>query len=81
LKGKVSAMDEEGNTSVLSFQPEGIFTNPNQQFKSPLTTQSGTKYAPKWLQPKCGVRFGFGNKLVTFGGANGSVIRIQKKSV
>lgn len=70
-------MDEEGNTSVLSIHPEGLFSNPQQTFKSPqLTHQSGIWYAPTWMQPKSGVRFGFGNKLVTFGGSNGSTIKI-----
>lgn len=38
LKGKVAAMDEEGNTSVLSFHPEGILSNPQQTFKTPQPT-------------------------------------------
>jgi hypothetical protein len=27
-----------------------------------------TSYAPKWLFPKCGARFGFGGKLIQFQG-------------
>ena len=32
------------------------------------SAQTGTRYTPKWLFPKCGARFGFGGKLVTFQG-------------
>jgi len=33
----------------------------------PINTPNGPQpYAPKWLFPKSGARFGFGGKLVTF---------------
>ena len=38
LKGKMCAMDTEGNTSVLSFHPEGLLTNPNLEFAVPKST-------------------------------------------
>jgi hypothetical protein len=44
-----------------------------------MVSAAGTSYAPKWLQPKCGARFGFGNKLVTFGGPNGGLIKVHHK--
>jgi hypothetical protein len=55
-------MDTEGNTSVLSLQPEGLYSNPEKTFATPQSTT----YAPQWQQPMCGVRFGFGNRLVSF---------------
>jgi hypothetical protein len=37
------------------------------EFVKPIMSQSsGKAYAPKWLHPKCGARFGFGGRLVTF---------------
>ena len=37
------------------------------EFVRPTVSQiTGKAYAPKWLHPKCGARFGFGGKLVTF---------------
>ena len=30
--------------------------------------QTGIPYTPKWLKPRCGARFGFGGKLVSFQG-------------
>jgi hypothetical protein len=29
LKGKACGMDKEGNASILSYLPEGLYTNPN----------------------------------------------------
>lgn len=80
LKGKICAMDTEGNTSILSLQPEGLSSNPNQAFSTPVPSQqTGAPFAPKWLHPRCGARFGFGNKLVTFGAGNGSLIKVHHK--
>lgn len=80
LKGKLACMDSEGHTSILSLQPEGLFSNPQLQ-QTGFATPQTTNYAPKWHQPRCGVRFGFGNRLVTFGAASGSVITINQKPV
>lgn len=77
LKGKLACMDTEGNTSILSLQPEGIYSNPEKQFATPIQTN----YAPKWNQPRCGVRFGFGNRLVTFGATSGPLITVHQKPV
>jgi protein transport protein SEC31 len=66
LKGKLACMDTEGNTSILSLQPEGLYTAPEKSFATP----QHASYAPSWNQAKCGARFGFGNRIVTFG-ANG----------
>jgi hypothetical protein len=35
LSGKISAMDEEGSSTVLSFEPEGLFTNPGRPYSTP----------------------------------------------
>lgn len=45
LKGKIATMDTEGNTSVLSYQPEGLFSAPNRAFAVPQSSI----YAPNWL--------------------------------
>ena len=37
-------MDGEGNTSILSLQPEGLFSSPEKTFATP----DHTNYAPKW---------------------------------
>ena len=42
LKGKLAAMDTDGNTSILSVQPEGLLTNPEKTFATP----QNTTYAP-----------------------------------
>jgi len=34
---------------------------------------------PKWTQPKCGARFGFGNRLVTFDSKSKGVVRVHHK--
>ena len=74
-------MDEEGNTSILSFQPEGLLSNPGRPFATTQPSASGTVYAPKWFQPKCGARFGFGNKLVTFDKNNGGLLKVHHKKI
>lgn len=65
MKGKLAAMDTEGNTAILSLQPEGLYSNPNRQFATPAAHAASS--APQWQMPRCGARFGFGNRLVTFG--------------
>lgn len=45
LKGKLACMDTEGNTSVLSLQPEGLYSS--QEPKAFATPQQ-TTYAPVW---------------------------------
>jgi len=34
---------------------------------------------PKWLQPKCGARFGFGNKLVSFDQKSKGLVTVHQK--
>ena len=65
--GKICAMTPEGNSSVLSFEPEGLYSNPGRKFATPnVQASTNAPYVPQWVMPKCGARFGFGNKLVTF---------------
>ena len=67
LHGKICAMNDEGKSSVLSFEPEGLYSNPGRPFSTPNILQSSNEpYVPKWVQPRCGAAFGFGNKLITF---------------
>ena len=74
LQGKLAALDSQGNTDVLSFQPQSQQSvgQPRQagaeeSFAVPMPNQqTGIPYTPKWLKPKCGARFGFGGKLVSF---------------
>ena len=72
LQGKIAALDSEGNTDILSFTPQSqneIGSAPPEEvtFASPQPSEStNAAFAPKWLFPKCGARFGFGGKLVTF---------------
>lgn len=42
-----------------------------------MQTAASNAYAPKWLYPKCGARFGFGNRLVTFGTTTGGLLKIH----
>lgn len=76
LKGKLACMDTEGNTSILSLQPEGLYTNPEKTFATP----QNTTYAPQWQQPMCGARFGFGNRLVSFSNKS-KLITVNHKPV
>jgi hypothetical protein len=70
-KGKIAAMDTEGNASILSVLPVGLYSKPNTPFASPqIAPSTGSAYAPKWLEPRCVARFGFGNRLVTFNSKN-----------
>lgn len=82
LNGKICGMDDEGATRVVSFEPEGLFSNPGREFATPnISSQTNEPYMPKWHQPKCGVRWGFGNKLVTFDQNSKGLVRIhQQKS-
>jgi protein transport protein SEC31 len=68
LHGKICTMDNDGNSSVLSFEPEGLFSNPGRSFATPnISAQTNEPYMPKWAEPRCGAAsFGFGNKLVSF---------------
>jgi len=81
LHGKLAGMDDEGNVSVLSLEPEGLFSNPGRQYATPcISAATKQPYMPKWKVPKkSGAKFGFGNKLVTFGAKSGSNITIHKK--
>ena len=81
LNGKISAMDEEGSSTVLSFEPEGLFTNPGRPYSTPnISAQTNEPYMPKWSQPRCGARFGFGNKLVTFDQKSQGLIKVHHLS-
>ena len=74
-------MDTEGNSQILSFQPEGLYSAPGRPFATPqVNPVTSTSYAPAWLQSKIGVRWGFGNKLISFGGSQGSLIKVHHKS-
>jgi len=35
LHGKICAMNEEGASSILSFEPEGLFSNPGRPYATP----------------------------------------------
>lgn len=60
LPGKLAATNENGDTTILSYTQKA----PKNEGQS----QPTTTYAPKWLFPKCGARFGFGGKLIQFKG-------------
>lgn len=64
MPGKLAATSQNGDTSILSFSRVGGDNKENagEQKRQPTT------YAPKWLFPKCGARFGFGGKLISFQG-------------
>jgi len=63
-------MTPNGDTAILSFGPSARMESESTdeiEFVMPNVSQtSGKAYAPKWLHPKCGARFGFGGKLVRF---------------
>ena len=82
LHGKMCAMDDAGSSSIVSFEPEGLFSNPGRAFSTPnISASTNEPYMPKWHQPKCGVRWGFGNKLVTFDQKSKGLVRVhQQKS-
>jgi hypothetical protein len=81
LSGKICAMDEVGSSSVLSFEPEGLFNNPDRPYATPnISTQTNEPYMPKWSQPRCGARFGFGNKLITFDQKSGGLVKVHHLS-
>lgn len=80
LHGKICAMNEEGDSSILSFEPEGLFSNPGRPYATPnISTQTNEPFMPKWVQPRCGARFGFGNKLVTFDQKSKGLVRVHQK--
>jgi hypothetical protein len=35
MPGKICGIDDEGNTSVLSFEPEGLLTRPGKTYTTP----------------------------------------------
>lgn len=80
LHGKMCAMDDAGSSSVVSFEPEGLFSNPGRAFSTPnISASTNEPYMPKWHQPKCGVRWGFGNKLVTFDQKSKGLVRVHQQ--
>lgn len=63
-------MDDAGATNIFSFTPQS-----NEDEDAPFSVpqplaSTGQAYAPKWLMPKCGARFGPGGMLVAFDGKN-----------
>ena len=49
LNGKISAMDKDGCSSILSFEPEGLFTNPGRPYATPnISASTNEPYMPKW---------------------------------
>lgn len=79
MPGKLCAMSDSsdgGSTSVLSFEPEGLLSNPGRPFATPaVSRQTQRPYVPAWTRPKrCGARFGFGNKLLTFDESQSSLV-------
>jgi len=67
-------MNTSGETAVLSFGP--VAQEEEQDYALPQVNSNGQAYAPKWLFKKCGARFGFGGKLVTFN-SNCLTVRTQ----
>lgn len=37
-------MDSEGNTSILSLEPEGLYSNPEKTFATPLQSTYPPRY-------------------------------------
>ena len=73
-------MNEEGASSILSFEPEGLFSNPGRPYATPnISVHTNEPFMPKWVQPRCGARFGFGNKLVTFDQQSKGLVRVHQK--
>ena len=35
LQGKICALNDEGTSSILSFEPEGLFSNPDRVYSTP----------------------------------------------
>jgi hypothetical protein len=72
---------ETQRTSVLSFTPEAPMKVAAEEPAQPepavpeVSQTSGAPYAPKWLHPKSGVRFGFGGVMVSF---SGKCIKVTK---
>ena len=83
-------MNEVGTTEILSYnpqctQPVGSVTEQEIDFATPQVQSNGTIYAPKWNHPKCGARFGFGGRLVSFQGkclkVHSQVLHSKEKEV
>lgn len=69
MHGKICGMNEaeSGTASVLSFEPEGLLSNPGKPCAAPEIGPSGQAYVPKWqIKKRVGAKFSFGNKLLTF---------------
>jgi len=81
LHGKICTMDDKGDTSIMSFEPEGLFSNPGRPYATPnISTHTNAPFMPKWVQPRCGARFGFGNKLITFDQKSQGLVRVHQTS-
>ena len=81
MHGKICAMTSEGKSSILSFEPEGLLSNPNKTFATPnILASTNEPYVPKWMQPRCGAAFGFGNKLVSFNHQRKGLLSVHKAS-
>jgi hypothetical protein len=71
-------MDSNGDTSILSFEPVGLYSNPGRPFATPnISSVTNEPFMPKWIQPRSGARFGFGNRLVTFDQKSGGLLRVH----
>jgi hypothetical protein len=69
MHGKICGMNEgeSGRACVLSFEPEGLLSNPGKPCAAPEVGPSGQAYVPTWqIKKRVGARFSFGNKLLTF---------------
>jgi protein transport protein SEC31 len=64
MKGMITTHDDKGGVNILSLTSEGA----KQASSQPIAQEK--IYAPTWLQPPVGARFGFGNKLLSFGKVN-----------
>jgi protein transport protein SEC31 len=63
MPGKLATTTVNGDTSILSYSKVN-----NENKENAGAEGRKTSYAPKWLFPKCGARFGFGGKLISFQG-------------
>lgn len=79
MPGKLAGTSIEGDTSVLSFSKVQTQDTDNKENTNDNASKCApTTYAPKWLFPKCGARFGFGGKLISF---NGKTLKQKTKVV
>jgi hypothetical protein len=50
MHGKICAMTNECKSSILSFEPEGLLTNPGKTFVTPnILPSTNEPYVPKWM--------------------------------